>query len=207
MSKQHAPPRFARSNPFSTRFVRPGAIPYLFEANASAEQLVETLRAAEWRGQVVGPHGSGKSTLLKQLAEALAAAGRTVWTVALHDNTHRLPHGWARAVQAAGANLIVIDGYEQLSRVARGSVRWHCRRHGWGLLVTAHADVGLATVHVTSSRLETAQTIAADLQQGCEARVLPEEVAECFAAANGEVRETLFLLYDRWHRLQAMRRE
>ena len=80
-SCDHAP----RSNPFSTRFVRPGAVPYLFAPGQSADGLVRRLAGFGWRGQIIGPHGSGKSTLLAALAEPLARAGRRSWTVCLHD--------------------------------------------------------------------------------------------------------------------------
>src|SRR5262245_49587973 len=73
------------SNPFSTRFIRPGAIPFIFSAGESAESLVDHLRVNNWRGQIIGPHGSGKSTLLAALLPALQAAGRTVACVSLHQ--------------------------------------------------------------------------------------------------------------------------
>jgi energy-coupling factor transporter ATP-binding protein EcfA2 len=187
-----------RSNPFSTRFVRPGATAYLFEPGASAAELVARLAAAGWRGQIIGPHGSGKSTLLAALAEPLAQAGRRLWTVALRDGSRRMPAGWTREAASSGARLIVIDGYEQLSFVSRLAVRVHCLRRGWGLLVAAHRDVGLPTLMTTASSLENAQAIARQLQSGSDPRVGPEVVAECFAAAGGDVRETLFRLYDRW---------
>ncbi len=61
----------AQSNPFSTRFVRPGALAYRFPPGESAATLVERLAASGWRGQIVGPHGSGKSTLVAALGETL----------------------------------------------------------------------------------------------------------------------------------------
>ena len=60
-------------NPFSAHRLRPGALPCLFSSGQSAESLLERLRAAGGRGQIVGPHGSGKSTLL---AAPLAAIDR-----------------------------------------------------------------------------------------------------------------------------------
>jgi hypothetical protein len=186
------------SNPFSTRFVRPGALAYLFERGTSAAELVSRFAACGWRGQIIGPHGSGKSTLLAGLAEPLASAGRRLWTVVLRDGARRMPGGWSRAASSAGAGAIAVDGYEQLGTVARATLRWQCRCHGWGLLVTAHRDVGLPTLYATSSSLETAQALAAQLQSAGDVRLGPETVAECFAASAGDARETLFRLYDRW---------
>jgi hypothetical protein len=185
------------SNPFSTRFVRPGAIAYLFAPGTSAVELVARFAACGWRGQIIGPHGSGKSTLVASLAEPLALVGRRLWTVALRDGARRMHAGWAREAQAAGAGVIAVDGYEQLGAAARIALGVRCRRRGWGLLVTAHHDAGLPTLAATSSSLKTVQTLAAGLQSGCGAPLGGEVVAECFAAA-GNVRETLFRLYDRW---------
>jgi len=53
-------------NPFSTRFVQPGAIPYLFEAGSLAEVIGSFESQGRW-GQIVGPHGSGKTTLLRAI--------------------------------------------------------------------------------------------------------------------------------------------
>src|SRR5205809_770947 len=66
------------SNPFATRFIRPGAIPFLFLDGNSAAAIVERLKANNWRGQIMGEHGSGKSTLVATLVPVLKAAGREV---------------------------------------------------------------------------------------------------------------------------------
>lgn len=195
-SSNHA----TRANPFSTRFIRPGAIRYLFEPGQSADALVRRLAEFGWRGQIVGPHGSGKSTLLATLHEPLARAGRRLSSTCLHDGARRLPGGWIRRAKLAGANLIVVDGYEQLSARARFAVNAHCRWRGWGLVVTTHRDAGFPMLYATSSNLDTAQAVVRRLLAGQDqhARVSPRVVADCFAACGGDVRETLFALYDRW---------
>ena len=187
-----------RSNPFSTRFVRLGAIPYLFEPQQNAEDLVARFAEAGWRGQIVGPHGSGKSTLLATLNAPLARAGRRLWSVALHDGARRLPADWLGEAKSASANLIVIDGYEQLSVSSRFVVKARCRRLGWGMLVTAHRDVGFTTLFSTASSLEATQALVRRLLGDDPACIGPQVAAECFAACAGNVRETLFALYDRW---------
>lgn len=190
-----------RSNPFSTRFIRPGAIDYRFAPGEDADVLVARLAEFCWRGQIVGPHGSGKSTLLATLAEPLARAGRRLWTIGLHDGARRLPAGWVVRATRAAANLIVVDGYEQLSAWSRLTLQARCRRRGWGLLVSAHRDVGLPTLKVASPKLETAQRVVAHLVSGHDAHLAPELVAACFASSGGNLRETLFALYDRWEAL------
>jgi hypothetical protein len=56
-------PAAPASNPFATRFTRPGAIEFIFPAGESLATLVARLRACDWRGQITGPHGSGKAPL------------------------------------------------------------------------------------------------------------------------------------------------
>lgn len=185
-----------QSNPFSTRSIRPGALPYLFPDGQDANDLIKALNAAGWRGQIIGPHGSGKSTLLATLAGPLSEAGRPALVIRLHDGQRRMPLGWVADAQRAAARLIVVDGYEQLGRFGRLAVKYRCRQRGWGLLVTAHADVGLPTIFRTSSTLDVALTVVARLLPASEATIGRDAVARCFAAAGGNTRETLFALYD-----------
>src|SRR5581483_12050635 len=56
-----------RVNPFSTRFIQPGAIPFHFPTPDGLAAIVRRLEGAGGRGQIIGPHGSGKSTLLAAL--------------------------------------------------------------------------------------------------------------------------------------------
>lgn len=192
------PGETARSNPFSTRFIRPGAIPFLFRSGEPAEQLVARLAEHRWRGQIVGPHGSGKSTLLAKLEEPLRVAGRRIWKLMLQDGERRMPHGWAREANLQEANQIVIDGYEQLSRLQRFATKLTCRRSGWGLLVTAHQSVGLPTIYQTAADVDLAQRVVDALLTG-EADKLPaEQIAVAYEQAGGNLRESLFLLYDVW---------
>src|SRR5687768_16842271 len=106
-------PTLPMSNPFSTRFTRPGAIPFILPPGQSLESLVERLQQQGWWGQIIGPHGSGKSTLLASLVPVLEASGRSVVTVSLHQGQHRLPPLDRSSVH--GAAVLMIDGYEQLS--------------------------------------------------------------------------------------------
>src|SRR3989304_6033095 len=84
-------PPSRRANPFATCWTRPGAMAYRFPDGETAEQLVSQLAAANWRGEIVGPHGSGKSTLLESLKPHLVAAGRSVSAITLRDGQRRLP--------------------------------------------------------------------------------------------------------------------
>src|SRR5262245_55807228 len=79
------------TNPFATRWVRPGVIPYYFAHTTNAAAVVEKLKENRWRGAIIGPHGSGKSTLLASLAPLIESAGRRVRAASLHDRQRSLP--------------------------------------------------------------------------------------------------------------------
>lgn len=108
-------------NPFSVRFVQPGAVPFLFdrewinrlrekesaafhryyiEAIAGGQEistwigcsfLADRFRAVSLRAQIIGPHGSGKSTLMESLRPVLEDRGFLVFSWSLHDRQRYLP--------------------------------------------------------------------------------------------------------------------
>jgi hypothetical protein len=202
------------SNPFATRFTRPGAIAYLFAKGESATALVARLAEQGWWGEIVGPHGSGKSTLLAELGPALAAAGRKVawrqigltradggdWERAPVSGVRKVPPRFA-AVTAGSefwneTTQVVLDGYEQLSWWWRRRVQALCRRRGAGLLVTAHEPLGLPPLVRTQPSEKLAQQVVAKLLADVQSPVTAADVREAFARTGGNVRETLFALYD-----------
>src|SRR5262245_8000246 len=126
------------SNPFSTRFVRPGAVSFIFPAGVTVDSLVERLKQQNWRGAIVGPPGSGKSTLLETLIPAIEQAGRIVRKVGLHDDQRRLPDDFVWPDSSQPLGVIVVDGFEQLGWWARRKLEVAHRRCSWGLLVTLH---------------------------------------------------------------------
>jgi hypothetical protein len=193
----------ALTNPFSTRFVRPGAIAYVFAPGQSPSDLVGKLSESAWRGQIIGPHGSGKSTLLAALMEPLERSGRRAILFALHDAQRSLPWDRVRQARAESARLMIVDGYQQLSFWNRLRLKRVCRRQGWGLLVTAHRDVGFPTLLRTGPSLDLAQAVVAQLMPAGEIRISPASVAKRFAQYQGNLRETLFALYDLYEEVNA----
>jgi hypothetical protein len=219
-------PAETSDNPFCTRRIRPGAIPFFFPAGCDADTLVARLRDNGWSGEIVGIHGSGKSALLATLIPTIERGGRHVTLVELHDGQRRLPPETLSALESPAENglahtidssdisgnshsahdtrrrpapaILVIDGYEQLSRWRRWLLRRLCRRRGWGLLVTAHASVGLPPLWQTAATPELAEKIVDHLAAGKRLRLGPSELAECLARHHGDLRETLFHLYDRY---------
>jgi energy-coupling factor transporter ATP-binding protein EcfA2 len=184
------------SNPFATRFTRPGAIPFRFPAGEDDGTFVERLRLNNWRGQIVGPHGSGKSTLLAALVPALEAAGRRVLLVALHEGDRRLRFSRADWQELSASSLLIIDGYEQLGRLARWSVDLRCRRRGCGLLVTTHRDLGLPVLFTTNPHLGLAIELARELLPPGESAIRDSDIEAAWHRRHGNVREMLFDLYD-----------
>jgi hypothetical protein len=186
----------AQSNPFSTRWIRPGAIPYEFPPGCSAIELTERLAQLGWRAAICGPHGSGKSTLLAALVPELRRRGRRPLTFALHDGQRKLPAELIAAFPCHAATIVLVDGYEQLSRWSRWRLDWLCRRSGCGLLVTAHDATRFAELFRTTTDMELAQRIVEHLLGDGDETITPEEVERAFAANDGNLRETLFALYD-----------
>jgi energy-coupling factor transporter ATP-binding protein EcfA2 len=206
------------SNPFATRFTRPGAIEYVFPAGQSVATVVAQLADQGWWGEIVGPHGSGKSTLLAALAPALRKAGRRVTWRAIRAGRE----GEASAEPLVGresakpqevvaakfaevvagsdewdaSTQLVLDGYEQLSWWWRRRVQALVRRRGAGLLVTAHEPLGLPTLATIKPSEAVAQQVVTKLIGGQRAAVTPADVSQAFAASGQNMRETLFALYD-----------
>lgn len=191
-------------NPFSTRFVRPGALPFLFSNGETAERLADRFVAQGWQGQIVGPHGTGKSTLLAALVPCIERGGRKTLRFALHDGERRLPITREQRLALSADDVLVIDGFEQLSAFNRWRIARFCRRRGVGLLATAHADVGLPELYRTETNRELARQIVAALGASHES-ISPAEVDAAFSAHRGDLRETLFALYDLYEQRQLKR--
>jgi hypothetical protein len=187
-----------QGNPFATRRVRPGAIPYLFLAGEGSARVVERLRDSGWWGQIVGPHGSGKSTLLATLLPELRRFGKAPLLVALHDGQRRLPSEASAGLRALppGDGIAVIDGYEQLSRWGRFWLRRQCRRGGHGLLVTAHRPAGLPELLCTGVTLETAWRVLTHLLPDAKGLITAAGLDARLTVWAGNLREVLFELYD-----------
>ena len=184
------------SNPFATRYVRAGAIPFRFPPNQSADTLQRRLVASNWHGQIVGPHGSGKTTLLRTLDPYWSVWGRLAVTIILRDRQRQFPaqaapHPWIATTQ------LIVDGYEQLTWASRLWLMWQCRRAGCGLLVTTHRDQRLPTIMRTSPTTKLACELVLELT-GERRRMSEAVVVNAFEQQKGNLRETFLQLYDQW---------
>ena len=187
-----SPLDMTRSNPFCTRRVRPGAMTYRFAGDEGMAALLATLAANRFRGEIVGPHGSGKSTLLASLAAALEADGLAVCRFTLTAGDRSLSAGW-RATTAA-ANVVLVDGYEQLAWWARLALRRFCRASG--LVITSHRGAGLPRLVSTAPSADLSWRLVQALYGAAQPLVGREEVEAAFARHSGNLREVFFELYD-----------
>jgi hypothetical protein len=183
-------------NPFATRHTRPGTIPYLFPGDETCESLVDALQAAGWWGEIVGPHGSGKSTLLETLIPRLEARSRRLVRFALRGGQRRLPVTSADARLWDASTLVIVDGYEQLSWLARRSLQWRCRRSNSGLLVTTHRPAGLTTIFRTEVTPDLAERVVRRLAPQLDGLGGRIDLAELVRRRRGNLRDVLFDLYD-----------
>ena len=183
-------------NPFASRFIRPGARRYQFPEKVNPESLVEQLAKQNWWGQIVGPHGSGKSTLLATLQPALESANRQLALFTLRADQVIPPreprnHRWDYQTQ------VIVDGYEQLTWWQRFRLRSTCRRRRSGLLITTHQSQGLPTLWRTAPSEQLAWDLVQAMQADCSPPLVTrEDVRNSFDATRGDLRETLFALYD-----------
>jgi hypothetical protein len=187
------------NNPFASRRVRPGAIPFQFPHGLDAAALVERLAQLGWRGAIVGAHGTGKSTLLATLTPELERAGRDVRAIALHDRQRSLPQEFGAALLAKQNGLVIVDGYEQLSFWSRCRLDRRCRAIGAGLLVTAHGRTSLPLLFRTTSDEKLVERIVGQLlaanDDGAPA-IGRDDVRSAWSKHCGNLREVLFDLYD-----------
>jgi energy-coupling factor transporter ATP-binding protein EcfA2 len=184
------------TNPFATRWIRPGVIPFRFPPGLDAARLVERLAEIGWRGAIIGPHGSGKTTLLESLLPALQRAGRRVVRTCLHDDQRRLPSALVDSLPWRRDTVVVVDGYEQLNWWNRRRLDRLCVRSGCGLLVTSHGTTRLAELLRTEVSLELAQRIVARLLADRDCPITSDDVRRALVVRSGNLRETLFDLYD-----------
>jgi hypothetical protein len=189
----------AISNPFATRFVRPGSVPYLFGDGQNARSVVRALKQCGWRGAIVGPHGSGKTTSLYTLLPELIAEDRNPVLMTLHDTQRRLLSS-VRLRCLDKKTVLIIDGYEQLNRASRALIWIYQRLRRFGLLVTAHADVRLPILCRTQGDLSVLHRLIEEELPRHGGYIARHEIDCAFERCGGNLREALFDLYDLFER-------
>ncbi len=158
--------------------------------------MIARLQASGWWGQITGGHGTGKSALLAALLPALQCAGHKPLVIELHDGQRALRRDAWMTLRQTNHSLVVVDGYEQLSRWSRFRLKRLCRSRGFGLLVTAHGAVGLPPIYHTALTATAAEQIVQQFLAGGPALFTSAEFLASFERHGGNLRETLFDLYD-----------
>jgi energy-coupling factor transporter ATP-binding protein EcfA2 len=190
------------SNPFATRFTRPGRIEPLDAMGhpVDTDLLLTRLHSLGGAAAIVGPHGSGKSTLLAHLANAIEARGVRAPRSRLRS-LHDVPAAWMAIRQAANGGTACIDSWECIGRPARYGLQVAAHLSGSGLLVTSHRSDGLPVLvlHDTSPALLHAIVRGLPDHDSWHGRLItPSDVEEAFVKHGGNLRESLYELYDRF---------
>lgn len=190
------------TNPFATRFTSPGRLPPLDHLGEEfdPEELLNRFNRHGNRAAIRGPHGSGKSTLLVAMADHLRVRGRLGGLVRLGRGFGRDLLAVARGLAACDRNRVLcIDSWERLGGVAAAVACIVARMAGRGLLVTSHGD-GLLPTLVSCSTTPRLLARIMDRLPDRFGLVGEVDVEQTFDEANGNLREALFLLYDRFER-------
>ncbi len=210
------------SNPFCTRFVRPGVIHYQFAASPTKvlgplgcldhySAIIHNLSIVRF-GQIVGPHGTGKSTLVASLLEwgdgdfaavtAVHLCGPATISWWSHAR-HRLRAMRRVRSEQAGlvdGGLLVVDGAEQLGRSDWRRLLSLARRRGQAVLATSHRELaGMEVLHRTGNSPELIRSLTQWLVRGKPDHVLDQVNAALASRSLSEstnVRDLWFELYD-----------
>jgi len=190
------------SNPFSTRHTRPGSIATLDATGrpVDLDVLLDRLQGLGGTAAIVGPHGSGKSTLLTHLATALERQGGRVPRIRLHSRAD-VPAVWMAIRQADPGDTICIDSWECTGRLAGGLLRMKASMMGRHLLVTSHQRAGFPELMQCTTSPALLRSIVGclpDHELWLGTLVHTADIDRAFATHGGNLRESLYELYDRF---------
>ncbi len=188
--------RPARDNPFRSECIqtlsfRPQSVTW--------EELLQRLDELGRRAALIGPHGSGKTTLLRRLGEHLRDSGFCVLEQRIRVDEPNPSVGELRefAGPADEETILLFDGADHLSP-RRWRALQRAARPAAGLIVTSHGTPLLPTLIETATSVDLTQRLVAELIGEGQAATMREELAMLFHAHQGNVRDVLRALYDRW---------
>jgi len=190
------------SNPFSTRYTRPGCIASRDATGMPIDvaSLLDRLNALGGTAAIVGPHGSGKSTLLIHLAAALIRRGKRVQRLRLHSWADA-PTVWMAIRRAGPGDTVCIDSWECTGRLVGGLLQTVARVTRRRLLVTSHRGVGFPELVQCSTNPALLRSIVEGLPgHGLWFGKLVHlaDIDHAFVHHGGNLRESLYELYDRF---------
>ncbi len=195
-------------NPFSSKYIRPGANEYLFEESESIQEALARFERLDRRAQIIGPHGTGKSTLLCKILNHFEVANANILSVKLNSSKTRLSFSIRDLLRMQQETTIIIDGFEQLPAWKRFAIRKIASARRLGLLITTHEDQGMATLVSTASSPQMLRAIIRRLDRdqrlGPIDEISERELCQLLDSCHGNVREVLFRLYDRVQAMDAL---
>lgn len=187
-----------RSNPFATRFTRPGALaPLDADGNPlDLDALLDRLGSLGGSGSIEGLHGRGKTTTLLALADRAERRGLavTVRRVRSVRDLAELSRGLMR-MPTGGA--LFIDGWESLGWLPCRLIRLVAVLRSCRLVVTSHGPAGLPVLLSCRTSPRLLSMILAQLPTAAPA-IQDRDVGEVFLRHGGNLRDALYDLYDRF---------
>ena len=191
------------ANPFSARFVRPDAIPFLGDRK-TVYDAVDQFSQNRFIGQIVGPHGCGKTCLANAIQAQLASRFGLIRRITIRNfhqvilapkinRQHRSPVS-VNSSKETIRQLLIVDGFERLPRLHRWLLVQNAHREG-GLLITSHARIrGIPVVAELQPDFETFRNVVSYLAPNHH--FLNDNLQEVFVKYGGDFRESLMRLYD-----------
>jgi hypothetical protein len=200
-----------QSNPFSTRFFQPGAIPFHFGEKGSLEELMQSADQPGRCFLIVGPHGTGKSTLLQHLRHSVLLA-RSSDSVLFFSCRKELDLTWQeqpdwKAIESA--EWAFIDGLEQVSAFRRMRILQQAKRRGLRCVATSHRmHLGFVALWKTQMDPLVEQHVVMQLLAGYPEEVIQQAIASehwkrSRMRHGSNMRESLFDMYDWWQNYEA----
>ena len=197
-------------NPFSTRYIQPGAISYECFDGGNVTRLADRIvNLTSKRGSIIGPHGSGKSTLVASLIPEIRSIRPESQIHQLRFSTDRsASRSLRKSVREwTSGSFAILDGYEQLKFWSRILVEWTARNRSISILVTAHQPIrGFETIWETSVNESSSHWVVEKLLRQSESPnalrelLQSEDWARSREKHGQNLRESLFDMYDWWQR-------
>ncbi len=184
----------ARENPF--RVDRVHALPFEFE-NDSFDLFYSRLKAAQFRGAIIGPHGTGKTTLLNEVQNQLQQAGIPHKALRLMDdgrdcNKDRIQK-WLDS--SSEEMVLILDSAGLLNYWDWQRVKRKAKRYA-GLLITAHKPGRLPTLIELQPSVQTLIHLVRKLEP--EQSIPDDRLQELYRDCNGNLRDCFRKLYDEY---------
>ena len=192
-------------NPFSTRFVQPGAIPWL-ATDISLRAVLFRLYDVDNRAIICGPHGSGKSTILSHLASVAQREGLKVHCLRIRSWIDAIRVMRVFATINPKQSLVSVDSWELL-----GFLGWFLCQfadfRGLCVVVTVHERPWWNNWHVLLHTIADDKTFSLLVHELMTKYAGSKTIEfsgamlrDVFQRHSGNLREGFFELYDHYER-------